>query len=276
MSGLCHSFLQIADRVWREIDEADRAGLSYGEETITETILLELNRNHSVNVRIRAFSKQVEEPKNGSDWEWWIGRPGSWLGMRIQAKKVKLPNELFHRLQTYETKSMPDTQINTLIKVAAQDKLNPAYCLYVHSRKVAPLWRNGARCSAPSMSRNQYGCLIADALAAKSTGSNKLADLAHVSFPWHCLACDCAGSSDDGGTLAENAVAALKQSREMSGERGFGMLEIDRQIFEPVQELPEYMHGLVEGPDDGERDGILFGRAIERRLKGFVLLQEGE
>jgi hypothetical protein len=273
MNDLCHSFLEIANRVWREIDEADRAGLSYGEETITETILLELNRNHSVNVRIKAFSKQVEEPKNGSDWEWWIGKKGQWLGMRIQAKKIKLPNEIFHRLQTYKTKSMSDTQINTLIKVAQNDRLNPAYCLYVHSRKVAPLWRGQARCFAPWHWPNQFGCLIGNAAAVKSTGSNKLADLAHVCFPWHHLVCDCLPTSRPDGSLADSVFAALKYSREAASKFSLEISRIDSPLYEPVQTLPGYLSRLEES-EDGKMDEELLQRAKEKKLQGFIIVKE--
>lgn len=275
MSDLCHSFLEIADRVWREIGEAERAGLSYGEETITETILLQLNQNHSVNVQIKAFSKQVEEPKNGSDWEWWIGKKGRWLGMRIQAKKIKLPNEIFHRLQTYKTKSMSDTQIDTLIKVAQADRLNPAYCLYVHSRKIAPLWRKSMSCFVPWHWPNQFGCLIADAAAVKSTGSNKLADLAHVCLPWHHLVCEWLPSPYPGGSLADSAFVALKYSRDTASEMVSEMKGVDSPLCEPVQQLPSYLSRLVEG-GDAKIDRELLQRAKEKKLQGVVVIQEQE
>ena len=273
MNDLCHSFLGIADRVWREIDEADLSGLSYGEETITETILLQLNRNRSANVQIKAFSKQVEEPKNGSDWEWWIGKKGQWLGMRIQAKKIKLSNEIFHRLQTYKTKSMSDTQINTLIKAAQADMLNPAYCLYVHSRKIAPLWQTSICCFAPWDWPNQFGCLIADAAAVKSTQSNKLADLAHVCLPWHHLVCECLPSQHSGGSLADSAFAALTYSRDTAGEMISEMKGVDSRLYEPVQQLPSYLSRLEEG-GDAEIDRELLQRAKEKKLQGFVVIQE--
>lgn len=42
--------------------------VSYGEETITETNLLEIVRRHPMQVRLRTFTKH-QEALNGADWE---------------------------------------------------------------------------------------------------------------------------------------------------------------------------------------------------------------
>ena len=62
--------------------------VSYGEETITETNLLELRRRHSDVVHLRTFSKH-QESKIGADCVWYIVGDKRTLKMRVQAKRVQ-------------------------------------------------------------------------------------------------------------------------------------------------------------------------------------------
>ncbi len=67
---------------------APRGGGCYGEETITETSLLEITRRHPSVVDIRTFPKQVEAT-NGADWERHIIGSRRTLWMRVQAKRLQ-------------------------------------------------------------------------------------------------------------------------------------------------------------------------------------------
>ena len=279
MSRLCFTFQNIADRTWHAIADAYRAGLSYGEETITETNLLHLNRYHPKQIRIKAFSKRKEEPATGADWEWWIGGRGRWLGMRVQAKKIKYPGDDFGKLQTYTTPSKTKPQIDMLINQAKADRLNPAYCLYVSSQTLPPIWTTTCCWYYPK--QFHMGCLIGHAVALRATGSNKLNDLAHVCLPWHCLVCDCtccppSGSRPSGGSLANAAFALIKNSRIAGGEYGGGDLDgyKDFPLFEPQQSLPDYLGPLLADEWGDGSDERLRGIAEERGLSGFVILQD--
>ena len=276
MSRLCFTFQNIADRTWRAIADAHQAGLSYGEETITETNLLQLKRYHPKQIRIRAFSKR-EESKTGADWEWWIGGHGRWLGMRVQAKRIKYPYDSFDRLQTYKTNGEYNKQIDILIDKAKMENLNPVYCLYVSSQTPPPLRATTRFCRYRR--RFYMGCLIGDAVAVRSTGSNKLNDLAHVCHPWHCLVCDCsycpsAEGPPYGGYLADAAFALLKKSRDAGMEYRAEGLEgyADFPLFEPQQRLPDYLE-LIDARG-GSPDEKLRKIAAERDLAGFVIIGE--
>ena len=63
--------------------------VSYGEETITESNLLELRRRHSDVVHPSTFSKR-KESRVGADWEWFIIGQRLTLAMLVQAKRVAL------------------------------------------------------------------------------------------------------------------------------------------------------------------------------------------
>ncbi len=281
MSRLCFTFQNLADRTWRAIADAHQAGLSYGEETITETNLLHLRRYHPYQVRVRAFSKQKEEPATGADWEWWIGGRGRWFGMRVQAKRIKYPGDDFGTLQTYRTASMKRLQIEVLVEQARIDNLNPAYCLYVSQPGSAGTY---SRCCSRTTRRFLHGCLIGDAVAVRATGSNKLNDLARVCHPWHCLVCNCpccplsGAPAPSGGRLADAAFAVLRHSRMAGRElcrESFDGFE-DIPWFKPRQRLPDYLEPLSVGEGGDETDGRLREIAEERGLSGFVILQEGK
>ncbi|ESZ60191.1 hypothetical protein NL532_25805 [Mesorhizobium sp. C120A] len=266
MTPICQSFQQKADWVWRQIADADRHGLAFSEETITETILLDLQREHPEEVRLRAFTKR-EEKNNGADWEWWIGRPGRWLGMRIQAKRLALPREEFKQLQSYGRKNGSPPQIDVLIAEAAKHSLNPGYCLYIHSRKWPTLraWPVYGFVGGGPLS--PQGCLLASANAVKATGSNALTRIAPVAVPWHLMVCHCAAGVFNRG-IADAAWAMLRASSELAGG------DLGDGLFPPVEELPPHMRLLREA---GESDGIaaeLRHIAIGRGLRGFLLIQE--
>ncbi|TIQ40908.1 MAG: hypothetical protein E5X49_21160 [Mesorhizobium sp.] len=268
MTPLCQSFQQKADWVWRQIADADRAGLAFSEETITETILLDLQREHPEEVRLRAFSKR-EEKNNGADWEWWIGRPGRWLGMRMQAKRLALPREEFKQLQGYGRKKGSPPQIEVLIAEAAKYRINAGYCLYIHSKKWPTLraWPVYGFIGGGPLS--PQGCLLAEAKAVRATGSNALTKIAPVAVPWHLIVCHCSSGVFNGrGGIADAAWAMLRASSELAGG------DPDSDLYPPVEALPPYMQLLRDG---GESDDIAAGlrhAAVARGLRGFLLIQE--
>ena len=84
------TFLELGDATSRnlEFSHCDDVWVSYGEETITESNLLEIRRRHPEHVRVRTFPKQVEAT-NGADWEWHIVGLKRTLSMRVQAKRLQ-------------------------------------------------------------------------------------------------------------------------------------------------------------------------------------------
>lgn len=203
--SLCHYFQGEAIATWLKIAAAHRVGFAYGEETITENILLNLHLRHADKIKIWPYDKWMKEPDTGADWEWWIGHTGEWFGMRVQAKKISLPLEDYGSILTYKTKSKTKSQIRILIEQAELYGVTPIYCLYTYSSSTPSPLPN----CIPSLSRKKVnGCLIGHAEKITQIGSNKLIDLAPNLVPWHFLVCECSGSGSHYGAAfrAQNAV----------------------------------------------------------------------
>lgn len=275
-SDLCRSFQKIASWVWQNIELAQRTGLKFSEETITESILLQLATCHPGKVKIHAFTKP-EEGINGSDWEWWIGENGNWLGMRVQAKRIKLPSETFAPLQRYKSPKGSTYQIDNLLSRARSDGLNAAYCLYFASKKWPAMraWPTYAFLGGGPLS--PQGCLIADASAVKTVGKDTLAALAPVTVPWHLLVCHCSAGALNRGGLADAAYSVLDASRGLTPRSGDSTL-IDAPLVPPQNDLPLHMRLLRENGEEvvGASKEMLWSYAKERNLKGFLLIDGDE
>ena len=88
--SLLHTLLELGHNTSQNLEFAhnDQA-TSYGEETITETNLLELRRRLPEQVKVRTFSKVKESHVTGADWEWHIIGSIWTLKLRVQAKRVR-------------------------------------------------------------------------------------------------------------------------------------------------------------------------------------------
>lgn len=154
--------------------------VSYGEETITETNLLELRRRHPDIIKLETFSKK-DEAKNGADWEWHIiGR--HWVfKMRVQAKRLQKDDKLKIK---HTVKSSGAEQIDLLIQDAKKNKLKPVYCLYSSERQ-RDYWKKKSFKDGETM---EVGCLLASARDVKKIMPTKLSAIEKKCIPWHFLA----------------------------------------------------------------------------------------
>lgn len=147
--------------------------VSYGEETITESNLLELRRCHSDVVHLRTFSK-YQESKIGADWEWYIVGHKRTLRMRVQAKRVQRNGVL----KIHHTVASSGRQQRELLIEAAQvNRMRPMYCIYC-TEDQRHLWRQ--------RSPFQRGCLLADARNL-SSHTRSLSSVELACWPWHYL-----------------------------------------------------------------------------------------
>jgi len=87
---IAQKFEEITRRIWTDINLSNRYGTIYGEETITDSILLELVKQNYFNIRILQTPKNLEAVK-GTDWEGFVGSyKFGWIRYAIQAKKLNL------------------------------------------------------------------------------------------------------------------------------------------------------------------------------------------
>lgn len=231
--SLCKTFLELGNAVSRNLHLAYGSAISYGEETITESTLLEIWRRHSKIVKIRTFTKR-QEARNGADWEWHlIGRKYT-LKMRVQAKRLPKNTLQFPGLFTYKAKSAPHPQVDMLIAEAKRDRLLPILCFY-SKESAKSRWRKSAMPSP-----YEAGCLIGPARKIKRHGYQDLASLEARCVPWHLMVC-----SQQGRSLFFPSVGKLNGQTPMrDGTLPPYIVPTDGYFSRPVRE-PEGEHGPI-------------------------------
>ena len=148
--------------------------ISYGEETITESNLLELQRRHSDVVHLHTFSKH-QESRIGADWAWYIVGRKRTLKMRVQAKRIQRNGVLRIR---HAVASSGRQQRELLIRAAHAARMRPMYCIYC-TESQRSLWRQRA-------GRPASGCLLANASDLPLHARN-LDSVEWACWPWHFL-----------------------------------------------------------------------------------------
>ena len=175
------TLLQLGDSTSRNLEFSHRPDVwvSYGEETITESNLLEIRRRHPEVVRVRTFPKP-KEAKNGADWEWHIVGRRRTFKMRVQAKRLQSNGVLKVK---HKVKSSGRQQRCLLIAGARAARMKPVYCIYSTNQQrrywKQPKGRSGDRIF-------QTGCLLADA-ADVPLSTRKLDEVEQKCIPWHYL-----------------------------------------------------------------------------------------
>lgn len=181
--SLTQSLLELGHSTSQNLGFAHKpdVDVSYGEETITESNLLELRRRHPNVIDLKTFSK-FKEARNGADWEWHIIGRARTLRMRVQAKRLQKDDKLkIH----HKVKSTGKQQIGLLIDNAKRDGRLPVYCLYSSERQRG-FWSK--RPAGDGLEEFETGCLLANAHTVKKMDPTSLADIEKHCVPWHFLA----------------------------------------------------------------------------------------
>jgi hypothetical protein len=180
-----------AEWVNHRLTEAARLGTPYGEETITETLLLDLRLELGLRLAVTPYTKYQESRLTGADWEWWfcdgIGR--RMYGMRVQAKKLKLLNHVPGYDFAYKPKKQRLRQVDRLIANARDAGLPAIYTLYNGPELDLDLFP-WVCCTEPP-STSVFGVSMISAAAARwlaDLGQTTLADVGGFSLPWSCCA----------------------------------------------------------------------------------------
>lgn len=190
-SNLVKTFLELGDATSRNLKFSHRPDVyvSYGEESITETNLLEIRRRHSDRVHLETFPKK-KESQSGADWEWHIVGDYLTLKMRVQAKRTQY--------KKCRLRIKYNQQRKLLLDCARAANMRPMYCIYC-TEPQRKIW---TKCHPVyDFEEYQTGCLLADANHVPET-TTKLREIEHKCFPWHFLFVP-AESGWDGPTIAE-------------------------------------------------------------------------
>ena len=176
---------ELADEVSRNLSFAyqDNIRVSYGEETITESCLLNLKRKLGPLVDIDTFSKSKESKVTGADWEWHFVGSKFVASFRVQAKRVTKNGGISGVLR--QSKTSPAPQADLLISDAKKHNMVPLHCFYCaeeHRTKwvAAPTSAEG---HVPLLT----GCLIADAATVRLANPKNLTEIEQLTVPWHFM-----------------------------------------------------------------------------------------
>lgn len=282
--------------VMERLEQARGLGARLDEETITQTVLLDLRAMLGVHVQVTEFTRTEESRATGADWEWWFcdGVGQRLFGMRVQAKKLKRLRYGVHGYDFGYTpaserkKADPTRQVDRLVAAAARDRLPAVYALY-----------NGPELD---LSAFEWGCcfprdgslfgvaLIAGDAAQRAAdlGDTSLSAVGAMSRPWSCCAlCPTSLRVDSSlpfwpvepdfslSLYAADLVAELHvQGNEASDAEAPNRLALMRagQGFRDWADSPAYVRQLMEVDDPRERQIEL--PAVPADLGGVVIFRE--
>jgi hypothetical protein len=123
--SLCDALDQLGEAAWEEIELGVETHQLLDEEAVTNYHLMRLAAAVPA-VRVEKHSKR-REWRTGADWEIWVGRPGGFVGFRVQAKILDHRTNRYERL--YHRVADRTKQIDKLIS-SSQSSPRQTYPLY--------------------------------------------------------------------------------------------------------------------------------------------------
>lgn len=270
---LCKGFADQAIQTWLRIQNEIITGISFGEETITDVNLQDLQIKYPYDIKIKKFNRR-QEAKNGADWEWWFVANGLAVGMRLQAKKLRLSDNVYPDV---DRSNRHGRQIDLLIQESnnATPKVFPVYVFYnyiANTDSTFP-WN----CKSYPVNYQELGCSVVP--ASKIVGMNithlTIDDIKNVMLPWHCLVC-CQGylhpSDDVSGvysTLPYRVYGFLQNAFNTPEEVDLHSEEFRQNREQYVtKKLPWYVNALM---DQGNISSDI-GDEID--LEGVMIIEE--
>lgn len=189
---LKHHLNTVCDDVWERLENSKRFGITQGEETLTDNLLLYLASQSLSSIRIIQTPKDKESIK-GTDWEWWIGnRATGYLRYAVQAKKLDLKTGRYSSLNHKVGKgSSAEFQHDILEWYAKANNAIPLYAFYNHID--APNLPKNWNCPLP-IEHSKLGCTVTPLANVKKAISNRgwrTFDRMHAfpeTVPLRCLA----------------------------------------------------------------------------------------
>ena len=215
---LCWLFIWAACKTWCNLGYSYRLGNPISEDSITDTLLLEMDRR--TNRLVYKRYSRSEEGESGADWLWWFVSGNRGFPVLMQAKRL-YPNGKYNALKRKRA-GKPD-QTDTLLNYACKNGWLPLFCFYnsCHPKLDSPLW----------------GCAVASAHSVNKLLSSCASKVNHIdkigpeSVPWMHLVC--LGFS----TPQENFLEAVRR-------KAMDIPGIET-VPEVVHDLPGYVRQLL-------------------------------
>jgi Family of unknown function (DUF6615) len=132
------------------------------------------------------------EARTGADWEWWVGRPGLFVGMRVQAKILNPSTGEYSSL--FSSRATALKQVEKLIAgaTAGPRRTFPLYAFYNYWGLI-PYGKVTVKCGRLGGEPEPLGWTVSSAHALRErlsvAPSKKFRDLQDLMLPVSCLFC---------------------------------------------------------------------------------------
>jgi hypothetical protein len=217
--------------------------MPFSEETITDTVLLDLATQNPGEITIFPFNKH-REGKTGADWEWcfYDRDTSTFQPMLVQAKLLDDRDQEYSHIDRI-IGSTGIRQIDRLISTSARRRIPAIYVFYNHLKDEG---RIPSHVCGSFDCVECWGCSVALADAVKSTLPAKGFDALKVhSKPWVCLLCQGMTSSH---AAPARALATLRdlydRSRGVFRERDVPFENVVAPPERPSSKPPRYFEQL--------------------------------
>lgn len=236
------ALLAISRTCWRRRGIAKARKLFFSEESVTETILMDLAEIFPGDLAILPFNKN-EEGETGADWAWAISNADGTanLPMLVQAKALDLADHAYAELKRTIGKQVPKVrQIDRLLDTAQILGWPAIYAFYNHLTDVTRLPKT---CQTLPMipgpiQDEAWGISFADAAQVRVAldPSNDQTFDSHCvhSRPLICLLCSGGSGARPPRGSPEAVFSALQQLRAMRRHGDAGETELVIRSPEPV------------------------------------------
>jgi hypothetical protein len=270
--------LGLAQTSWKRRESAKRHRLFFGEESITETILMDLADRFPGQVHIVPFNK-YREGQYGADWAWAFENAdrSQVLPMLVQAKVLDINDYEYPEINRTIGKSKV-RQINRFIATATKWEWPAVYAFYNHLDDESRIPNNCitlARAQSPIPS--SWGISFADAYVVRAALDDQTFDTHRQHCrPLHCLLCSGGtGTRGPGGSpvMALQGLRALRETTLYDSERHYPPLPDT-----PFNALPEIFQLAreFEGATATQASPLVHLAKRHRNLAGVVMLRDAQ
>jgi hypothetical protein len=271
------SFWMAAHWVWERRATAKKSGMPFSEETITDTILIDLATQHPDELKIFPLNK-FHEGKTGADWEWcfYDQKAQTYQPMLVQAKLLDDQDKNYSHLNRM-IGSSGIRQMDRLIETAST-RLIPTPAIFVFYNHLSKLDTLPNNCELFSC-EECWGCSIALAETVRASNTKKFEKLKNHSKPWICLFCQGLNFNAD---LPSRVIATLNDLYDRAikslKEANLETENITRPPKFPSTEKPPYFDRLLEFQSvesASEREKIIRKIAYENpNVDAIILAKE--
>lgn len=212
--SLSGSFRHLAGWTAARLGASTRLGVSFNEETITESLLLKLAEQHRPpHFLIKAFSK-IEEGTGtqktggmptGADWDFFFADwTGAGVAVRVQAKRLFPSGK-------YESLDGSDKQLQDLRRNCGTAL--PIYVFYNDTSRNWPWssWLGDPSCAPRFRGASVWGCSFAPVTGIPKVKQPKPVQIAALQ-PWHCLVCPWSSRGATSASLPRRVVSAIRSA----------------------------------------------------------------